>query len=224
MKYGSDVKKGSILLLEDDALLGETLEDLLDEAGYEVQWCRNGQAALDCTYERTFSLYLLDVKVPQIDGLTLLRSLRGADDSTPAIFLTSYGDKADRKAGFEGGADDYIVKPFDNDELLWRIEALLRRSGLLDACSGGLCIDEQHRTILQEGEPLALTNKEYELLRLLIRHRGKTVTKPMIEEVLWQAQEHISDGALRVYVNRLKHLIGKDRIENIRGVGYRLVS
>ncbi len=216
--------KASILLLEDDLLLGETLADLLEEEGYRVVLCRNGQAALDRTYGERFDLYLLDINVPQIDGVTLLHSLRRAEDATPAIFLTSYAQKQKRKEGFESGGDDYITKPFDNDELLWRIEALLRRSGVLQPCRGGLCIDEEHQMILHDGAALELTKKEYDLLYLLIRHHGKTVTKAMIEEVLWPGAEEASEGALRVYINRLKHLIGGEKIENIRGVGYRLVS
>lgn len=213
----------SVLLLEDDPLLGETIVDLLEEEGYGVRHCRHGQAALDAIYETRFDLYLLDINVPQIDGVSLLRELRQAEDTTPAIFLTSYAQKEKRLQGFESGADDYITKPFDNDELLWRIRALLRRSGVREPCSGTLCIDEEHATILKEGVALELTKKEYDLLRLLLRHQGKTVTKAMIEEVLWPGADEGSEGALRVYVNRIKHLIGAEHIENIRGIGYRLV-
>jgi DNA-binding response OmpR family regulator len=213
----------SVLLLEDDLLLGETLTDLLEEEGYEVRLCRNGQEALDATYGGRYDLYLLDINVPQIDGVTLLSELRAAEDSTPAIFLTSYTEKAKRQEGFSSGADDYITKPFDNDELLWRIEALLRRSGKHGPCSGRLCLDSEHHTVMLEGRALELTKKEYDLLVLLMQHSGKTVTKAMIESVLWSSGEEASDGALRVYINRIKQLIGAEMIENVRGVGYRLV-
>lgn len=217
--------KASLLLLEDDLLLGETLVDLMEEEGYVVQLCRNGKEALDATFSSRYDLYILDINVPMINGITLLGELRDAEDTTPAIFLTSHTEKAKRQAGFESGADDYITKPFDNDELLWRIEAVLRRSGKMDQpCSGRLCIDHAHRTVLLDGAALELTRKEYDLLKLLIEHAGKTVTKAMIEQVLWAAGEAGSDGALRVYINRIKHLIGTEMIENIRGVGYRLVS
>lgn len=214
----------SVLLLEDDLLLGETLTDLLEEEGYEVRLCRNGQEALDATYGKRYDLYLLDINVPQIDGITLLSELRDADDATPAIFLTSYTEKAKRQEGFSSGADDYITKPFDNDELLWRIEALLRRSGRCEPGNGRLYLDGEHRTVLFDGEALELTRKEYELLVLLMKHTGKTVTKAMIESVLWPSGEEASEGAVRVYINRIKQLIGSEMIENIRGVGYRLVS
>lgn len=216
--------KTRILLLEDDLLLVETLADLLEEAGFSPQPCRTGQEALELTYAATFDLYLLDINVPLINGVTLLSELREAGDTTPAIFLTSSTDKPRRKAGFESGADDFITKPFDHDELLWRIRALLRRSGVPQACFGGLCLDEETQTILLDECQLELTKKEFDLLALLMRNASKTVTKEMIVEVLWPDGEAVSEGALRVYVNRLKHRIGAERIQNIRGVGYRLVS
>lgn len=213
-----------ILVLEDDLLLGETLADLLEEAGYGVRHCRNGQEALDATYDNPYDLYLLDINVPELDGVTLLSELREAEDGTPAIFLTSHSEKSKRKAGFLSGADDYVTKPFDNDELLWRIEAVLRRSGKASPCQGRLCLDREHHTITLDGEPLDLTNKEHDLLALLMEHKGKTVTKPMIEGGVWSSGDVPSEGALRVYINRIKQLIGAEMIENIRGVGYRLVS
>ncbi|MEJ2500569.1 MAG: response regulator transcription factor [Campylobacterales bacterium] len=215
----------TVLLLEDDLLLGETLSDLLEDEGYEVRLCRNGQEALDATYEGSFDLYLLDINVPQIDGITLLSELRDAEDATPAIFLTSHSEKTKRREGFSIGADDYITKPFDNDELLWRMQALLRRSGIdRSPCVGRLCHDREHHAVLLDGKPLELTRKEYDLLTLLMLHSNKTVTKAMIEGVLWSADEEASEGAVRVYINRIKQLIGAAMIENVRGVGYRLVS
>lgn len=213
-----------ILLLEDDLLLGESLQDFLEEEGFAVMLCRNGQEALDLTYKEQFDLYLLDINVPLIDGLSLLRDLRGADDITPAIYLTSHQDKETLAQGFEIGADDYLKKPFDMDELLLRISALLRRfkGGSLHRF-GDLSLDETHKTVMRNDKKLNLTVKEYQLLSLLIRHAQKVVTKEMIMTELWSASENISEGAVRVYVNRLKSELGADKIENIRGVGYRLV-
>jgi DNA-binding response OmpR family regulator len=216
---------GSILLLEDDLLLGESLQDFLEEEGFDVMLCRNGQEALNLSFERQFDLYLLDINVPLLSGLDLLKDLRGADDRTPAIFLTSHQEKSVMLEGFERGADDYMKKPVDMDELLVRITALLRRSkgdALLQI--GDLSLDELHKSISFEGRRLELTVKEYQLLALMIRHAGKVVTKEMIMTELWSAAESISDGAVRVYINRLKSELGAEMIENIRGVGYRLVS
>ena len=215
---------GSILLLEDDMLLGESLQDFLEEEGYEVSLCRNGQDALNLSFERRFDIYLLDINVPLLNGLELLRDLRNADDRTPAIFLTSHQEKDVMRDGFDCGADDYLKKPLDMDELLMRIIALMRRSkGSATREVAGLCLDENHKTITYEGRRLELTVKGYHLLALMIRHAGKVVTKEMIMSELWSTAENISDGAVRVYINRLKSELTPEMIENIRGVGYRLV-
>ncbi len=214
-----------ILLLEDDLLFGDSLQDFLEEEGMEVHLCRNGQDAIELTYERQFDLYLLDINVPLLNGLDLLRELRQADDLTPAIYLTSHQDKETMTEGFENGADDYLKKPFDMDELLLRITALLRRiKGKPTFCVGTLCMDEEHRTVALEGKLLTLTVKEFQLLALLMRHADKVVTKEMIIAELWSTSEDVSSGAIRVYINRLKNDLSTQTIENIRGVGYRLVS
>ncbi len=214
-----------ILLLEDDLLFAESLQDLLDEEGYEVSVCHNGQEALDLTYSMKFDLYLLDINVPLINGLTLLKELRNADDITPAIYLTSHQDKEIIREGFESGADDYLKKPFDSDELFWRIEAVIRRfKGDEKQCVGALCLEEKHLSIFRLGLKLDLSKKEYMLLSLLIKNASKVVTKEMITSELWSSAENVSDGAIRVYINRLKQLLGSEVIENIRGIGYRLVS
>ena len=214
-----------VLLLEDDRLLGETLEDLLDDAGYEVVHVVNGQEALDATYASKFALYLLDINVPLLDGVSLLGALRDADDATPAIFLTSHKEKEMLERGFKSGGDDYIKKPFDNDELLWRIEALLKRSQKETPENvGDLRHDKLHQCIYYKEELLSLSKKEYQLLLLLMGYLNETVTKELIVEELWSLRESGSEGAIRVYINRLKQLLPKMRIENIRGIGYKLVQ
>ena len=215
----------NILLLEDDLLLGETLEDLLDEEGYTVHWCKNGQDALDASYSNKFDLYIFDINVPLINGLTLLSELRDSDDMTPAIYLTSHQEKSVMQKGFENGADDYIKKPFDTDELLLRLKALLRRSmGKSKACSGTLCIDRDRYVIYENSKELTLSKKEFTLLSLFIDNSGKTVSKEMIIDALWSSEEGVSDGAIRVYINRLKQELTSAEIQNVRGIGYRLVS
>lgn len=215
----------SVLLLEDDLLFAETLVDLLEESGFEVTHSPNGQSALDTTYLQKFDLYLLDINVPLIDGITLLKELREANDNTPTIFLTSHKDKDILKKSFLSGADDFITKPFDTDELLLRINALLTRvkSDKVE-CIGLLCHDDIHKSISYDKTELELSKKEYELLLLLMQHVNNTVPKELILDELWSSGESGSDGAVRVYINRIKQLVPQMSIENIRGIGYKLVS
>ena len=214
-----------ILLLEDDLLFGETLVDLLEDEGYDVHHVPNGQAALDVTFQEKFELYLLDINVPLIDGVSLLSELRAAEDETPAVFLTSHTDKEMLKSGFLSGGDDFICKPFDNTELLLRLAALLKRSRRRAAeCVGELGHDKKHKSIAYNGTPLELSKKEYELLVLLMDHAGEAVPKELIYDELWSSAERGgSDGAIRVYINRLKQLLPSITIENLRGIGYKLV-
>jgi len=212
-----------ILLLEDDALLGETLVDLLEDAEFEVVHCVNGQQVIDITFNDKFDLYLLDINVPLIDGLQVLKELRDANDNTPTIFLTSHKDKL--KEAFLSGCDDYIKKPFDNDELLLRINALLKRTKKQTIENIGLLAhDKLHKRILYNNNELDLSIKEYQLLLLLMQHIDATVSKELIIQELWNASQNASEGAIRVYVNRIKQLIPDIKIQNIRGIGYKLVS
>jgi len=214
-----------ILLLEDDLLFGETIVDLLEDEGYRVEHFANGQDALDATFNEKFDLYLLDINVPLINGLSLLKDLREAEDATPTIFLTSRKDKESLEEGFLNGGDDYITKPFDMDEMLLRIKAVLRRSKKDEAnCIDDFCYDEVHKTIRYKGKVLELSQKEYGLLLLFIKHINETLPKELIIDELWSSAEGGSDGVVRVYVNRLKQLLPELNIENVRGIGYKLVS
>jgi len=214
-----------LLLLEDDLLLGESIQDFLEEEGFEVQYCRNGQEALNATFGSRYDLYLLDINVPLIDGLSLLKELRGSHDETPAIYLTSHKDASVLREAYENGADDYLKKPFDTEELLLRMNALLRRSSGAKQrqCVGELCLDAHHKCIFLEGREIVFSPKEYQLMALLIQNVGEVVTKEMMMDALWSPSESISEGAIRVYINRLKQEIGIERILNVRGMGYRLV-
>jgi DNA-binding response OmpR family regulator len=213
-----------VLLLEDDLLFGETLVDLLEENGFEVTHVPNGQSAIDATYDKNFHIYILDINVPLIDGVTVLKELREAQDSTPTIFLTSHKDKEMLTRGFMSGADDYITKPFDSDELILRLHALLRRCNSSSVeCIGLLCHDEIHQRILYDEIELDFSRKEYALLLLLMKHVNNTVPKELINNELWNVSQTGSDGAIRVYINRIKQLLPEITIENIRGIGYKLV-
>ncbi|SFV60015.1 Phosphate regulon transcriptional regulatory protein PhoB (SphR) [hydrothermal vent metagenome] len=214
-----------ILLLEDDLLFGETVVDLLEDEGYEVSHSTNGQDALDAIYEDKFDLYLLDINVPLINGLSLLKELREAEDATPAIFLTSRKDRESLEEGFVNGGDDYITKPFDMDEMLLRVKAVLRRSRKIESKRiGDFSYDEVHKTIHYKDETLLLSQKEYGLLLLFLKHYNEVLPKELIIDTLWSSAEGGSDGALRVYINRLKQLLPTLTIENVRGIGYKLVS
>jgi DNA-binding response OmpR family regulator len=215
----------NLLLLEDDALFGESIQDVLEEDGYNVTLCRNGNEALDATFSQKFDGYLLDINVPLLDGLSLLGSLRSADDQTPAMFLTSHSDMETLSCAYENGADDYLKKPFEIPELIMRLGALLRKGkpkGQLQSL-GSLVLDEVHKRILVDDSEITLAPKEYQLMALLIRNSGEVVTKEMMIEEMWSASEMMSEGSIRVYINRLKNLIGSAQIHNVRGFGYRLV-
>lgn len=216
----------NILLLEDDILLGESIQDLLEQEDFKVHYYRNGQDALNAIYHKRFDLYLFDINVPLINGLDLLKELRASHDFTPSIYLTSYQDKNTLSQAYAIGADDYLKKPFNNDELICRIHAILRRSkGIGERqCLGKLCLDTHHKCIYLEDRELLLTPKEYLLMELLMLNKGEVVTKEMIIEALWHPSESISEGSIRVYINRLKHEIGNDRIASVRGMGYRLIN
>ncbi len=216
--------KITILLLEDDTLFAQTLEDFLEEEGFAVDLAADGEEALCRSYERRYDLLLLDINVPQIDGLEVLSEIRRRQDRTPAIFLTSFRDQEHLHRAFGEGADDYLKKPVDLDELLLRIKALLRRSrrSRETIMISDLSYDPLSRTLTSQDTTLTLTRKSALLLDLLLSEANRVVPKERILEHLWGWDETPSEGAMRVYINELKKAIGKERIENVKGVGYRL--
>ncbi len=212
-----------ILVLEDNELLLETLEEFLIDNGYSVSLAKNGKKAIELTYKEDFSLFLLDVKVPDINGFEFLKSMRESGCKTPAIFLTSLRDKDSLTVGFELGGDDYIKKPFDLDELLFRIKAVLSRNINNEneiMIFGSFYINKDRKRVFRGQEELDLNLKDYLLLCLLVENRGKVVTIEMIVEKLWK-NETANAGSIRVYITNLKRVFGKDSISNIRGIGYR---
>ncbi len=213
-----------ILVLEDNELLVETLEEFLVDSGYYVKIATKGSEALKLTYEDKFDLYLLDVKVPDITGFEFLKDVRESGDQTPAIFLTSLNEQESLAKGFSLGGDDYIKKPFDLDELLFRIRAVLSRSYLkgedIIDVDGVFSIHKNRKRVYKNGEELSINLKDFELLCLLVENMGKVVTKEMIIEHLWKNEEP-NAGSIRVYITNLKKIFGKDRISNLRGIGYR---
>lgn len=214
-----------ILVLEDDELFASTLEDFLEDEGFDVDIAYDGEQCLDLNFENKYDLYIFDINVPKINGLDLLEQLRNSGDNTPSIFLTSYKDKETLQQGFLNGCDDYLKKPVDLDELILRIKALLKRNNKqfeTIILSESLVFNPQTKRVYENEEDLNLPIKVLELLELFIENRGEIVTKNMIISKLWSIEEEYSEGSIRVYINSIKKLLGKDSLSNIKGVGYKI--
>ena len=210
-----------ILILEDDKLFNETLEDFLEEEGFDVSFALDPYSALELAYEQKFDLYLFDVNLPYETGFSLLKKLRDSGDITPTIFLTSREDKKSMTEGFDVGADDYMKKPIDLDELLLRVKAVLRRQMRTDKLSiGKYTLDCTAKKLYRGDEPVMIKKKAIELLLLLLYSKEEVVSIEAIGEHLWHVNEEISLGSIRVYITALKKYF-PNNIENIRGVGYR---
>jgi DNA-binding response OmpR family regulator len=214
----------NILLLEDDKLFAVSLIDFLEEENFNVEHVTNGEELLSLTYNNKYDLYLLDINVPKINGLESLLSLRQSDDNTPAIFLTSYKDKEILKDGFRSGADDFLTKPVDLDELTLRIKAVLKRNGKqYDVIKiDNLEFNPLTKEIKIDNKNIKLPIKVIELFSLMYEFRGKILTKERIIDKLWSNDENFSLGSIRVYVNKIKQFLKDDSIINIKGVGYKI--
>ena len=211
-----------ILLLEDDRLYNETLQDFLSEEGFNVLGVFDPRSALDEIYNGSFDLYLLDINLPFESGIELLGELRDSGDNTPAIFLTSRDDKASLRDGFLSGADDYMQKPIDLDELSLRINAVLGRSYAKESIKlGRFILDAESKTLIDEhSKRVNIGKKSIDLLLLLVQSQDRILSNDTIKSRLWLPSEEPSNGAIRVYINKLKKLF-PNAIENIRGIGYK---
>lgn len=213
-----------VLFLEDDELFANSLIDFLSLHEYQIEWVKNGKDAVDKSRGANFDLYLLDIKVPLIDGFSFLELVRKEGDLTPAIFITSYQNKDSLLKGFRSGCDDYLKKPFDLDELLLRIQAVIKRykSDQIELLKidKNATLNLTNHILLVNNTSYKLSPQECELLKILVLNKNRLVTKDEIYEQIWSGKE--SDGALRVYISRLKNMIGEEKIENIRGMGYLL--
>ena len=213
-----------ILIVEDDKLFDETLEDFLTLQGYQTKVAHDGESGEALSYEERFDLLLLDINLPQINGFELLQSIRETQQNTPAIYITSYRDKEMVKKGFLSGADDFMSKPIDLDELDLRIKAILKRSNILRESIkiGEMEYLPQSAMIITDHKEHHLAKKVDLLLKTLLQHRGEVVTMERIKQALWNWDEEASEGAVRIYINELKKILGKERIKNIKSVGYKL--
>ena len=209
-----------ILILEDDKLFNETLQDFLEEDGYEVYFALEPYSALEITYNHNFDLYLFDVNLPYENGFELLKKLRDSGDMTPTIFITSRDDKSSLNRGFMVGADDYIKKPIDLEELQLRILAILKRTTRVDnIVIDGYSLNYISKKMTKDNQNIEFNNKALDLLYILLEAGGEVVSFEDIEDRLWVTAKSSSRGALRVYATQIKKYF-PNRIKNIRGVGY----
>lgn len=218
-----------ILLVEDDELLAESLAERLDEAGYSVDIAERTRDAEALMSTETYALAILDLGLPDGSGLDLLRGWRKRKLALPVMVLTARDNWADKVAGLRGGADDYLTKPFHEEELLARLQALLRRSvgqpsEVLEV--NGLRLDEaMQQYSLDKGDWCALTSTEFRLLRYLMRHPNRIHSKERLLDQLYSLnQDSAAPNLVEVYIARLRQRLGRERIQTRRGEGYVLVS
>ncbi|SFV54965.1 Two-component system response regulator DccR [hydrothermal vent metagenome] len=218
----------NILLLEDDIALSDTIKQFLEYAGYTIYTAYDAFEAKDILYEKNIDLMLLDIKVPHQNGFDFLKEVREGANVTPAIFITSLNSVDDVAKGFEMGCDDYMRKPFALKELLVRVEALLKRNfkshNQFVDLGNEYSFDIKAFSLLHKGVKVALKTKETKLLALFLKHQNELLTYEQIFEALWEYDETPSQGSLRAYINTLRKIIGKDKIETIKHTGYRYVN
>ena len=218
--------KTSILLVEDNQTIGQNIQKYLELEGYFVLWVQNWSYANEVVKHQEFDLVLLDLMLPGTDGLVVAKTIKQYQEQTRILMMTAKGQLEDKLEGFEVWADDYLVKPFDLEELVARIEALLRRSVQKDVVSYGvLTLDNLQKKIFKSWEEIKLSLKEFQILELLIRNKGMALSRLDIIEEIWGWDAGFEeDGKLDVYLSTIRRKIWKEMIETIKGYGYRLIS
>ena len=214
-----------ILLAEDDTLLGDGLRAGLRLAGFQVDWVRDGLAAERELRAQAYAAAVLDLGLPGMDGMDVLASVRRAGVTLPVLVLTARDAVPDRIRGLDTGADDYVVKPVDLDELAARLRALVRRAAgqpqeLLQA--GGLQLDPAARTVQRDGEPVLLSTREFDLLQALMLNAGRVLSREQLEQHLYSWGREVESNAVEVHIHHLRKKLGADCIQTVRGVGYLL--
>jgi len=205
-----------ILLLEDDTILAQTMVQVLEQENYNVTLVEDGEEVLEITYENKFDLYLFDINVPSLNGLETLKLLRNAEDETPTFFITALRDTASILEGFENGCNDYIKKPFELDELLARIKAILKRKNPIIRYND-ITFDLFENRVLKADKEVSLGMVEKEIFSLLIKNINVTVNK----STFFECMNKPSDTALRVLISKLKKVLNLN-ITNTKGIGYKL--
>lgn len=217
-----------ILLVEDDQMIAEAISLGLKNARYAVDWVNNGRTAETALNSQQYDLVLLDLGLPGQDGLTVLRHLRQNKNNTPVLIVTARDDLESRLSGLDGGADDYIIKPFDLSELLARIRAVLRRQSgqsTPQLTNGIMTLDPSNYqvTLLENPHPISLSNKEFAILQALMTRPGIIHSRADLEDKLYAWGDEVESNAIDFLIHGLRKKIGKEHIKNVRGVGW-LVS
>lgn len=214
-----------ILLVEDDAQLGESLEAALSLEQYAVDWLRSGEPVRATLGSTPYDLLILDLGLPGVPGMQVLRQLRADKHTLPVLLLTARSTLEDKVDGLDSGADDYLTKPFEIDELFARVRSLLRRKGEQKATTlevAGIALDPVERSVEFEGTSVTLTAREFAILEILVRNAGRFVSRARLEEGIYSWGEEVGSNTVEVYVSRLRKRFGSDKIETMRGVGYRI--
>ena len=214
-----------LLLVEDDPMIGRAVRQGLGDAGFAVDWVTDGRSAELALANGVYDLAVLDLGLPGKDGMMVLQDLRARGDALPVLIVTARDAVAQRIAGLNAGADDYVPKPFDLDELIARVRALLRRhaggGAPLMQC-GALTLDPVRRQVTMGGEPVALSAREFALLETLMRRPGAVLSREQLEDALYGWNEEIASNAVEVHLHNLRRKLGAGVIRNVRGVGYKV--
>lgn len=212
-----------ILLVEDDAMIGESIRTSLRNEGYVVDWIRDGRTVMPSLSTEHFDLVLLDIGLPGKSGLDILRDLRAKKKATPVIIITARDAVEDRITGLDSGADDYLVKPFDFEELAARIRAALRRSSGRaepDIEILGVRLSPESRQVTRGSEPVLLSAREYSIVEALMLRPGAILSRAQLEERMYGWGEEIESNAIEVHIHAIRRKLGAEFIRNLRGVGY----
>ncbi len=212
-----------VLLVEDDRMIAQGLQTALRQDGYAVDGVTDGRSAAEALRTSRFDLVLLDLGLPHRDGIEVLRELRGRGDCTPVIILTARDDVQNRVAGLDAGADDYIIKPFDLDEVGARMRSVLRRAagrGDPRIEHRGISLDPVTHTVARDGLPVVLSAHEFSVLEALLQRPGAVLSRAQLEDRLYGWSEQVESNAVEVYIHGLRRKLGSDAIRTLRGVGY----
>lgn len=212
-----------VLVVEDDLMIGESLSEALQDEAYTVDWVKDGRQAILTLRVQPYDIILLDLGLPEVDGMGVLTAIRDAKIETPVLILTARDHLKDRIAGLDSGADDYVVKPFELGEVFARMRVLIRRAqGKADnqVTVGNLSLDTAHKRVMMDGSPIDLTAKEYMLLTTFMLSPEKVMSKNELEDSLYGWGGEVESNAIEFLIHSLRKKVGQDRIKNVRGLGW----